>query len=344
MIAVATTAMMLAAAPPAAASDVDLGDPQTLEELLASPEYLSDDHADVARLYQAFFNREPDVGGLSYWIDVFEDGTPVDELSWLFSNSPEFQLTYGTDLTTAEFLEIVYTNVLGRTYDQEGFDYWLGEMNGGLLRHQAVFFIVQGQEFKNNYPFTGTAPDVRDALIDAAEVRTSRPGFTVSDAGRYTVTEAEVAARSACSQLRFVHTNTWQVFHATPDSREFVLQDQYAFSDTAGAIAVMDNHRLLTQPACTTQTRTFDDGSVLTERYRSFSDTLFFAGDDSLIIYATWTWNDGTTYEFYLFVIRDQNVITITDITARGFGADYGSASIWAEDTSNRVQSLLAAS
>lgn len=340
----AVIAMMLAAGAPAAASDVDLGNPQTLEELLASPEYLDDEHADVARLYQAFFDRVPDVGGLAYWIDVYEDGTPVDELSWLFSNSPEFQLTYGADLTNAEFLEIVYVNVLGRDYDQEGFDYWLGEMGNGLLRHQAVFYIVAGQEFITEYPFAGTAPDVRDALIDAADVRAYRPGFTVSDAGRYTLTEADLAARSACSQLRFVHTNTWQVFHATPDSGEFVVQDQYAFSDTAGAIAVMDNHRLLTQPACSTQTRTYDDGSVLTQQYRSFSDTLFFAGDDSLIISATWTWNDGTTYEFYLFVIRDQNVITITDITVRGFGADYASASVWAEDTSARVQNLLAAS
>lgn len=330
---------------PAAASDVDLGDPQTLEELLASPEYLDDEHADVARLYQAFFNREPDVAGLVYWIGAYEDGTALPDLAWSFSNSTEFRQTYGTDLTDAEFLEIVYGNVLGRGYDQAGFDYWLGEMTSGLARHDTVFWIVAGAEFKTNHPFAGTAPDVHASLLTPAEVRAVRSSFTDFETARYELTEAELLSRDACSQLRFISTNTYTVFHATPDRSEFVYQEQYAFSRVADAERVMANHRTLTSGNCRFQVWEYDDGSVLTERYAIHQDSLWFPGsDDSMIIEASWTWQGGPTFTFFLFLTRDDHVVTLTDIVGRDRFPDYGTASVWAEDTSAEVRSILAGS
>ncbi len=121
----------------AGASRVNLGSPATMTELLDSPEYRAW-HADVLRLYQAFFNRAPDVAGSIYWIDKYEDGSTLDDIAWGFSNSTEFQNQYGSTLPNSEFLTIVYSNVLGRDPDQEGFNYWLGQMNGGLTQHGVV--------------------------------------------------------------------------------------------------------------------------------------------------------------------------------------------------------------
>jgi hypothetical protein len=135
-----------------------------MSELLDSHEYRAW-HADVLRLYQAFFNRTPDTGGAAYWIDKYEDGSSLDDIAWGFSNSTEFQNQYGSTLANSEFLTIVYSNVLGRAPDQEGFNYWLGQMNGGLTQHGVVRWVVANQEFITNYPFSATAAPLADYLL-----------------------------------------------------------------------------------------------------------------------------------------------------------------------------------
>lgn len=161
---------------PAGASEVDLlgnqGHVEQMDELLHSPEYRAW-HADALRLYQAFFDREPDLDGAVYWIDKYEDGSTLDDLAWAFSQSIEFTTRYGASLTNSEFLTIVYSNVLGRSPDQDGFDYWLGQMNGGLTQPGVVRWVVANEEFITNYPFTGTGVPIEEALLSPSQV----PGF-----------------------------------------------------------------------------------------------------------------------------------------------------------------------
>ncbi len=161
---------------PVAASEVDLlGNPggvSTIDELLDSPEYRAW-HADALRLYRAFFDREPDLDGAVYWIDQYEDGSSLDDLAWAFAQSTEFKARYGATLSNSEFLTIVYSNVLGRAPDQEGFNYWLGQMDGGLTQPGVVRWVVANQEFITNYPYAGTAIPLKNALLTPAQV----PGF-----------------------------------------------------------------------------------------------------------------------------------------------------------------------
>jgi hypothetical protein len=51
------------------------------------------------------------------------------EVAARFIDSNEFRSLYGQNPTNAEFLTKVYTNVLGRTPDQGGYDWWLNELN-----------------------------------------------------------------------------------------------------------------------------------------------------------------------------------------------------------------------
>ncbi len=81
------------------------------------------------RVYKAAFNREPDQGGLGYWIDQMDDGMDMVDVAARFIDSNEFRSLYGQNPTNAEFLTKVYTNVLGRTPDQGGYDWWLNELN-----------------------------------------------------------------------------------------------------------------------------------------------------------------------------------------------------------------------
>ena len=125
----------------------------SVSEIPGSCDYQSGSHGDVLRLYQAFFDREPDVGGAQYWIDVNGQDQTLDQIADYFTLGQEFANNYeGT--TDRQYLEAVYRNVLGREYDQAGFDYWLSLLESGeLTRGGVVRWIAANQEFINRFPY-----------------------------------------------------------------------------------------------------------------------------------------------------------------------------------------------
>ncbi len=101
------------------------------------------------RLYNAAFKRLPDPDGLKYWIDNISSGANDDKVisqSFLFSD--EFSIRYGTNMTNEKYIETLYLNVLGRTYDQEGYDYWIGKLNNGRERYQLLLDFAESAENK----------------------------------------------------------------------------------------------------------------------------------------------------------------------------------------------------
>ena len=129
----------------------------TVTEITQSVDYKTSD-ADTLRLYRAFLAREPDIDGSKYWIAQTRAGATLDDLAYGFAQSDEFKAEYGT-LTNDEFLTLIYDNMLGRVADQDGFDYWLGEMDKGLAQFGVVRWVVANDEFVANYPYAPTAPD-----------------------------------------------------------------------------------------------------------------------------------------------------------------------------------------
>lgn len=104
---------------------------------------------DIARLYQAGLGREPDQGGMNYWISAVESGVSERDLSFSFLESPEFTNRYGDDdgMSNSEFISVMYQNVLGRQAEQEGFDYWVNVMNQGLMdREQGLIVFAESPE------------------------------------------------------------------------------------------------------------------------------------------------------------------------------------------------------
>jgi hypothetical protein len=81
------------------------------------------------RIYKAAFNRTPDTAGLGYWIAQMDKGVNTVDVAARFIDSPEFRTLYGQNPSNADFLTKVYTNVLGRTPDQGGYNWWLNELN-----------------------------------------------------------------------------------------------------------------------------------------------------------------------------------------------------------------------
>jgi serralysin len=77
------------------------------------------------RLYRAAFDRVPDKGGVGFWIDVMDKGLSLQAVAAYFLISDEFKSTYGSNLTTPQFIDELYDNVLHRVRDGAGFDFWV---------------------------------------------------------------------------------------------------------------------------------------------------------------------------------------------------------------------------
>ena len=81
------------------------------------------------RVYQAAFNRTPDNGGLKYWIGLMDGGYTLAGVASGFIASAEFKSLYGSNPTNELFVSKLYDNVLHRTPDEGGYNYWVGLLN-----------------------------------------------------------------------------------------------------------------------------------------------------------------------------------------------------------------------
>jgi hypothetical protein len=81
------------------------------------------------RIYQAAFNRPADPAGLGFWISYLDKGGSVEGMAAGFVDSNEFRSIYGAGPTNNDLVGRFYQNVLHRTPDQAGFDYWVGVLD-----------------------------------------------------------------------------------------------------------------------------------------------------------------------------------------------------------------------
>lgn len=89
------------------------------------------------RIYQAAFNRAPDVGGLGFWINAMDNGMRLEEVSANFIASVEFQATYG-GLSNSQFVTQIYQNVLHRAPDPGGLAFWQNQLDSGTWSRATV--------------------------------------------------------------------------------------------------------------------------------------------------------------------------------------------------------------
>ena len=81
------------------------------------------------RLYQAAFDRTPDLGGLGFWIAQMDKGIGLADMAAAFYSSDEFKGMYGANPSGSAFLTRLYENILDRTPDQAGYAFWLDKLD-----------------------------------------------------------------------------------------------------------------------------------------------------------------------------------------------------------------------
>lgn len=103
----------------------------------------------IIELYIAYFNRAPDAIGLNFWASAFANGTSLDEMALLFADQTEMRAAYPAGTSHEAFTAAVYGNVLGRTPDQAGLDFWVSTLDSGAVsRDQLILRILEGAKAK----------------------------------------------------------------------------------------------------------------------------------------------------------------------------------------------------
>lgn len=128
-------------------------------DVLGNVERLHFANADVAldingnagqayRLYQAAFDRAPDLSGLGFWINARDAGVTMEVIAHDFLVSAEGQALYGAAPTNAEVLTRFYANTLHRAPDAEGYNFWLTALDANIVSQASV--LAQFSESPEN--------------------------------------------------------------------------------------------------------------------------------------------------------------------------------------------------
>jgi len=116
------------------------------------------------RIYQAAFNRTPDLGGLGFWIKAFEGGLNLPQVAQYFIDSPEFARTYGTNLSDHQFVTQLYRNILHREPELSGSQFYENYLlTAGSSRAQVLAWLSESTE--NQVSIIGSIANGVDYIV-----------------------------------------------------------------------------------------------------------------------------------------------------------------------------------
>lgn len=188
------------------------------------------------RLYQAAFNRKPDLGGLGYWISQLDAGLSLNVVADSFLLSEEFKLTYGANLTNDRFLTLLYNNVLHRNPDADGYAYWSGILNSGVARSTVLIGFSESAENRAQVILSSEGNSAQAyRLYQAAFDRTPdigglvywtemmNKGLKLNDVAYNFIASTEFALKygSSTTNAQFVTSLYSNVLNRTPDSEGY---------------------------------------------------------------------------------------------------------------------------
>jgi hypothetical protein len=113
------------------------------------------------RLYQAAFDRTPDVAGLSVNVHLLETGLNDQQMAAAFVASAEFQSKYGPTLTNDQFVTALYSNILDRAPDPSGQAGWVAALNSGQAARADV--LIGFSESPENH--SGVDPKIVTGIV-----------------------------------------------------------------------------------------------------------------------------------------------------------------------------------
>ncbi len=146
----------------------------------------------LEELYVAFFNRIPDAQGLAYWIEFFEASSLVGSGVTMTSIANQFYTAgvnygvYSADMTDAQFITAVYTNVLGRdgstAPNSAEISYWQDWLHNGQSKGALVLEMINISHSQyTNAPTFGWVVDLLTNKAAVAQYFAVEQGLTYND-------------------------------------------------------------------------------------------------------------------------------------------------------------------
>ncbi|UCF89915.1 MAG: DUF4214 domain-containing protein [Desulfobacterales bacterium] len=117
----------------------------------------------VTDLYQTFFSRDPDQGGLNYWVALLDQGVSRNVILNYFVYSDEFFLymtaVFGSSAALPEcnLVNDLYRGLLTRLPETAGYSAWVSQMRTAMssgeqsvreLSHQIALEFIQSEEYR----------------------------------------------------------------------------------------------------------------------------------------------------------------------------------------------------
>lgn len=179
---------------------------QKAEEFLAnlSTGTEMDDHVrQPIRLYRAYFLRNPDRAGLEFWVGKRRAGWSLNRISAEFAAATEFKNRYGS-LTSGQFVDLVYRNVLGRAPDSSGRAYWEDRLSRGMPRGELMTGFSESAEYRAKTGAGVSVVSLYDGMIqtsipqgtyDYLEPRLRTGVTTTAGVARYFLDKPEYSTR-----------------------------------------------------------------------------------------------------------------------------------------------------
>ncbi|MEN9868386.1 MAG: hypothetical protein RL748_3976 [Pseudomonadota bacterium] len=101
------------------------------------------------RVYQAAFNRTPDLAGLGFWIGALDRQVSLQQVAAGFIDSAEFIAIYGNNPGNEAFVTRLYNNVLHREPEPGGYAFWVNALGAGVTRAQVLAEFSESAENKS---------------------------------------------------------------------------------------------------------------------------------------------------------------------------------------------------
>jgi Domain of unknown function (DUF4214) len=119
-----------------------------IEEFMNSGEFLFGGKF-IVQTYLGILTRDAEYDGFRDWLEALLTGMSSEQIVQTFLDSGEFHANFGSNLTNSQFVERMYNNVLRRSSEQVGFNFWLGQLNSGqMTRAQVGLGFLHSDEFQ----------------------------------------------------------------------------------------------------------------------------------------------------------------------------------------------------
>ncbi|WP_417534567.1 DUF4214 domain-containing protein [Marinobacterium stanieri] len=116
-------------------------------------EFIEAEEAQLYRAYYGAMGRLPDEGGYNWWLDEIQAGRhTLDSMAEGFIYSDEFKSYADSNedgsISSEELIHHMYNGVFGRAPDEDGFNWWVGELDSGIKTQPGAFIeMTQSNEY-----------------------------------------------------------------------------------------------------------------------------------------------------------------------------------------------------